>query len=106
MLSNWLGISQVMILKYQAVVEFFKRSPSNLLNTQRLNLRKPFMNRRLIYFNFLWLFSTNEWIVGHNSSGRKLDISSSFQFEQEPSAYHIAQSAIRLNPIPGFAEFF
>lgn len=100
MLSNRLGIAQIMILVDEAVTKLLLRGPSDLLQMYGGKLGDGATHCPLINLHRDRYFSVSQGIGGPAFGRRQLDPSLGLQKQQQAATYHVLESAIDLPPIP------
>jgi len=100
LLSDRLGITQVVVLADEAVTELLLRAPADLLKADGQQRIDGAINRRLINRNPGRHLAVYQWIWNLTFGRGQLNPSLGFQEQQQAAADHIFQSAIGLSPIP------
>ena len=105
MLSNWLGITKIMVLTYKRIECFFKISSANLWKLDRKQLADRTMQRSFIDYYPGWFLSLCKRVGRGEFSGRLFNKTFWFQKKKQASADHIFENTIRLSPVPFPADF-
>lgn len=101
MFSYRLGVTEIMVLLYQAVKKLFLVCFSDLAELNRLELfdrgdKRSLDDAKALRFSLLGLSATSEWFL----SGRKCNVALPVKLQHESPANSILECAVRLNPIP------
>jgi len=100
MLSDRLGITQVVVLADEAVTKLLLRAPADLLEADGQQRIDGAMNRRLINRNPVGRLAIGQGIGNLTFGRRQLNPSLGFEKQQQAAADHIFEGAIGLSPIP------
>ena len=73
MLSDWLGITQIMVLTYKSIEYLLKRGPANLLELDRKQVAYRTMNRSFIDYYPGWFLSLCKRVGRGAFSGRQFN---------------------------------
>ena len=102
-LSNRLFIAKIVMLLHQAVEQRLLRVRRTCSNSSGCSLRNAIFDGSLIDQHRLRPGSVCQRIMPHITDRRQRDLPGPLQHQQHAAAYHVAQRAIRLPPLPGFA---
>src|ERR1039458_3255811 len=101
-LSNRLLVTKIVMLLHQAVEQRLLRAATHLLEFERLKFVQRIFDGTLIDQHRLRPGSVCQRIMPHVTNGRQRDLTGPLQHQQHAAAYHVAQRAIGLPPLPGF----
>lgn len=101
MFAYRMGVTEIMILVYQAVKKLFLVCFSDLTELNRLELfdcgdKRCLVNIEVLRFSPLGLPTAGEWFL----SGRKRNVALPVKFQHESTANSILECSVRLHPIP------
>jgi hypothetical protein len=99
-LSDRLGITQVVVLADEAVTELLLRAPAHLLEADGTQPIDGAMDRCLINRNPVGRLAVGQGIGKLTFGRRQLDPALGFEEQQQAAADHVFQGAIGLSPIP------
>lgn len=99
-LSDRLGVTQVVVLVNQTVTELFLRSPADLLEVDGKKCIDGAMDRCLINRDSVGWFAVGQGIGKLAFGRRQLNPPLGFEEQQQAAAHHIFEGAIGLPPIP------
>jgi hypothetical protein len=99
-LSDRLGITQVVVLADEAVTELLLRAPADLLEVDGKQRIDGAMDRCLINRNPVGRLAVGQGIGKLTFGRRQLDPALGFEEQQQAAADHIFEGAIGLSPIP------
>ena len=73
MLSNWLGITKIMVLTYKSIEYLFKTSSANLFKLDRKQVADRTMNRSFIDYYPGWFLSLCKRVGRGEFPGRQFN---------------------------------
>jgi hypothetical protein len=101
--ANRLFIAKIVMFLHQTVEQRLLRGAAHLLELERLKFVQRIFDGSLIDQHRFRPGSLGQRIMPHITDRRQRDLPSPLQHQQHAAAYHVAQRAIRLAPLPGFA---
>jgi len=104
-LTNRLGIGQVMVRFHQTAEEFLLWRPAHLPHLHRPQLRHPGLDRLPAFFGQRSWPAALRQRIGHDPPHRRqFNPARAVQGQHHAPADHAAQPSIGLNPVPGAAQ--
>jgi hypothetical protein len=89
---------------HQAIEQRLFRRASNLHKLKRGDAVKWPAHRTVVGDHRLRLLPLRDSIAHHALHRRQLDLARTMQHQKQSAAHHIAQRAVGLLPLPGFAQ--
>ena len=103
-LTNRLDVAEIVVLLDQGVHQGLFATPPDLTQVDRTNFFQRREQRILTDLDALWSAALHKWVVGCHPLRRQFDEFPAVQLEHQPTAYHVAQVPVGLNPIPHLTE--
>src|SRR5579872_1571553 len=104
MFADWLLVPEIVMLLDQTVEQRLVGAAANLLKLNRTKFAQPRGNRCLVQQDRRRARTPRQRIVPLVNHRRQIDLAGSLQHQQQTATDHVAQCAIGLPPLPGFAQ--
>jgi hypothetical protein len=99
-----LFVSQVVVLFHQSVEERLAICPPHLLDLHRTEFLQTTVEGSSVDGHRRRSLAPSQRVMRHEPHRRQFDLPGTVQRQQQATAHHIAQRAVGLLPLPGFAQ--